>query len=229
MHHGRLGEYAIEIEQARPAVLRDAKITSYAGRHGISLESGRVAGKSGWLAGWPGHPWQPPRSVAGVTAAEPPAGTDLPLPAIPASAGALVFDQAGRLLILNPVYKSGWTIPGGVMEADGETPWAACRREVREECGLDVQRGRLACVDFRPPRPGKPGGLRFLFDCGALPDRSLAGLVLQPEEISEYRLLPPPEALDLLRKPIRRRVRAALRGTRTRYLENGRPVPGVTP
>jgi 8-oxo-dGTP diphosphatase len=173
--------------------------------------------------------------VAGVTAAEPPADAEppaeaeLPLPAIPASAGALIFDQAGRLLILNPVYKSGWTIPGGVMEADGETPWAACRREVREECGLDVQRGRLACVDFRPPRPGKPGGLRFLFDCGALPGRSLAGLVLQPEEISEYRLLPPGEALDLLRKPIRRRVRAALRGTGTRYLENGRPVPGVTP
>ena len=44
------------------------------------------------------------------------------LPAIPASAGALVFDQAGRLLILKPTYKSGWSIPGGVMEADGETP-----------------------------------------------------------------------------------------------------------
>ena len=90
------------------------------------------------------------------------------LPAIPASAGAMIFDSAGRLLILKPVYKSGWTIPGGVMEA-GETPWAACQREVREECGLTVQRGRLACVDFRPPRSGKPGGLRFLFDCGALP------------------------------------------------------------
>ena len=53
--------------------------------------------------------------------------------------------------------------------------------------------------------------------------------MLQPEEVSEYRLLPPPEALDLLRKPIRRRVRAALAGARTRYLENGRRVPGVTP
>ena len=42
-----------------------------------------------------------------------------PLPAIPASAGALIFDQTGRLLILKPVYKSGWTIPGGVMEAGG--------------------------------------------------------------------------------------------------------------
>ena len=41
------------------------------------------------------------------------------LPAIPVSAGALIFDRSGRLLILKPTYKSGWTIPGGVMEADG--------------------------------------------------------------------------------------------------------------
>ncbi len=150
-----------------------------------------------------------------------------PLPAIPASAGALIFDRAGRLLILNPVYKSGWTIPGGVMEAGGETPWRACQREVREECGLTVRHGRLACVDYRPPRTGKPGGLRFLFDCGRLPEEDLAAIVLQPEEISEYRFEPLPAALDLLRKPIRRRVRAALRSGGSCYLENGRPVPGV--
>jgi hypothetical protein len=71
-------------------------------------------------------------------------------PLVPASAGAMIFDRAGRLLILNPTYKSGWTIPGGVMEADGESPWQACRREVREETGLDVTSGRLACVDSRP-------------------------------------------------------------------------------
>ena len=88
------------------------------------------------------------------------------LPAIPASAGAMIFDGAGCVLILKPTYKSGWTIPGGVMEADGETPWEACQREVREECGLDVRTGRLVCVDFRRPRPGRPGGMRFLFDCG---------------------------------------------------------------
>jgi 8-oxo-dGTP diphosphatase len=150
-----------------------------------------------------------------------------PLPAIPVSAGALIFDRAGRLLILKPVYKSGWTIPGGVMEGGGETPWAACQREVREECGLTVHRGRLACVDVRPPRRGKPGGLRFLFDCGTMPDESLAAIVLQPEEISDYRVEPLPAALDLLRKPIRRRVRAALGATCPPYLENGRPVPGI--
>jgi 8-oxo-dGTP diphosphatase len=83
---------------------------------------------------------------------------DLELPAIPVSAGALIFDRAGGLLIVKPTYKSGWTIPGGVMEADGETPWQACRREVREETGIEVRKGRLACMDFRRPRPGNPGG-----------------------------------------------------------------------
>ena len=151
----------------------------------------------------------------------------MPLPAIPVSAGALIFDRAGHLLILKPTYKSGWTIPGGVMEADGESPWEACQREVREETGVEVARGRLAAVDFRRPRPGRPGGIRFLFDCGKVSDKALADLLLQPEEISESRLAPLPDALALLRGPIRRRVRAATRGQRLVYLEDGRPVSGV--
>lgn len=156
-----------------------------------------------------------------------PGRQDDALPAIPVSAGALIFDRAGRLLILNPTYKSGWTIPGGVMEADGETPWEACRREVREECGIEVRRGRLACMDFRRPRPDRPGGVRFLFDCGAVGDDHLAAIVLQPEEVSEYRLVAMADALPLLRRPIRRRVRAASAHRALVYLEDGRPVPGV--
>jgi 8-oxo-dGTP diphosphatase len=152
---------------------------------------------------------------------------DMARPAIPASAGALVFDRPGRLLILKPTYKSGWTIPGGVMEADGETPWQACRREVREECGIELRRGRLACVDFRRPRPASPGGIRFLFDCGTLDDSTLAAITLQAEEISEHRLAKLPEALALLRRPIRRRVRAATAGRALVYLEDGRKVPAV--
>ena len=156
------------------------------------------------------------------------AEADLELPAIPASAGALIFDRAGRLLILKPTYKSGWTIPGGVMEADGETPWEACQREVREETGIEVHAGRLACMDFRRPRLGNPGGIRFLFDCGALGGQDLAGIVIQAEEISEYRFTALPEALTLLRGPIRRRVRAASAGRRLVYLEDGLPVPGAS-
>jgi 8-oxo-dGTP diphosphatase len=134
------------------------------------------------------------------------------LPAIPVSAGALIFDRAGRLLILKPTYKSGWTIPGGVMESDGETPWEACRREVAEECGLQIGAGhpaRLACMDFRRPRPGKPG------------------IVVQSEEIAEHRMADLRTALTMLRKPIRRRVRAATGGQALHYLEDGLPVSGV--
>jgi 8-oxo-dGTP diphosphatase len=158
---------------------------------------------------------------------------DFVLPRVPVSAGALIFDRKGRLLILKPTYKSGWTIPGGIMEAGGETPWQACQREVREECGLDVTDGRLACMDFRPWRASNPGGIRYLFDCGALRDSALAGIVLQPEEVSEHRLVPVASALLLLRGPIRRRVHAVRRrnGTaRTRatlYLEDGRRVGAV--
>jgi 8-oxo-dGTP diphosphatase len=149
------------------------------------------------------------------------------VPAIPVSAGALIFDRAGQLLILKPTYKTGWTIPGGVMEADGETPWDACRREVLEECGIEVSSGRLACMDFRRPRPGRPGGVRYLFDCGRFSDETLAAVVVQAEEVAEFRLTALSSALGLLRGPIRRRVRAATRGKRLVYLEDGCPVPGV--
>jgi 8-oxo-dGTP diphosphatase len=149
-------------------------------------------------------------------------------PAVQVSAGALIFDRVGRLLILEPTYKTGWTIPGGVMEADGETPWDACRREVREECGIEVRSGRLACTDFHPGRPGHPGGIRFLFDCGPVDDAALAAIKLQPEEIAEYRLVPPVTALALLRPAIRRRVQAVSRHPGFVYLEDGRPVPGIS-
>jgi 8-oxo-dGTP diphosphatase len=147
------------------------------------------------------------------------------IPRIPASAGALVWDRKGRLLILKPTYKGGWTIPGGIIEADGETPWEACRRETREECGLEVRHGRLVCVDFLRPRPGRPGGMRFLFSCGTFRDSALSGIVLQEEEISAYRLARVEQALRWLSGPVRRRVTAAVNNSgKLRYLEDGRPV-----
>jgi 8-oxo-dGTP diphosphatase len=149
------------------------------------------------------------------------------VPRIPASAGALIFDEHGRLLILKPSYKKGWTIPGGQIEADGESPWAACQRETREECGLEVSHGRLVCVDYRPPKPTRPGGVRFLFDCGAFTDRQLNAITLQDGEIVAYRLATLAEALTLLSGPLRRRVSASAGTERCLYLENGRPVAGV--
>ena len=159
---------------------------------------------------------------------------DPDIPRIPASAGALIFDEGGRLLILKPNYKQGWTIPGGQVDADGESPWDACRRETLEECGLEVEHGRLVCVDFLAPRPHRPdrahrpGGVRFLFDCGTFSNERLKMITLQAEEIDEYRLAEMDEALALLSGPLRRRVSKAASAKRCLYLENGRRVPGVT-
>jgi len=149
------------------------------------------------------------------------------VPRIPASAGALIFDAAGRLLVLKPSYKRGWTVPGGQVEPGGESPWEACRRETREECGLEVDRGRLVCVDFLRPRADRPGGVRFLFDCGTFTDRQLGAIRLQAAEIEEHRLATLSEAAILLSGPLRRRVAASVGSKHCVYLEDGRPVPAV--
>jgi hypothetical protein len=70
--------------------------------------------------------------------------------------------------------------------------------------------------------------MRFLFDCGALPDTTLAGITLQETELSEHRLVDPTTALELLSGPLRRRVGAALAASECVYLEDGRPVAAVT-
>lgn len=149
-------------------------------------------------------------------------------PRIPASAGALIFDRQARLLILKPTYKRGWTIPGGEIEATGESPWQGCRRETFEECGLRVERGRLVCVDFLPPRTGRAGGVRFLFDCGTLPDDQLGSIALAAGEIEQHRFAELAEAGRLLSGPVGRRVIAAAARADCVYLENGRRVDGVS-
>ena len=149
------------------------------------------------------------------------------VPRIPASAGALIFDRAGRLLVLKPNYKKGWTLPGGQIDPGGESPWDACRRETLEECGLKVATGRLVCVDFLRPKPSRLGGVRFLFDCGAFTDERLAAIRLQEAEIEEHRFARLSEAITLLSGPLRRRVSAVMAAKRCIYLEDGRPVPGL--
>jgi ADP-ribose pyrophosphatase YjhB (NUDIX family) len=149
------------------------------------------------------------------------------VPRIPASAGAMIFDEAGRLLILKPNYKKGWTIPGGQIDSGGESPWDACRRETQEECSLVVTRGRLVCVDFLAPKPSRPGGVRFLFHCGVFGDLELASIRLDDREIDEHRLVELEVAATLLSGPLRRRVSAGAAATRCVYLENGRPVRAV--
>ncbi len=166
-----------------------------------------------------------PKEIPPIPASAPPIPASVPR--IPASAGALIFDKVGRLLILNPTYKAGWTIPGGQLEETGESPWQGCRRETLEECGLEIKRGRLACVDFLRPRPGRAGGVRFLFDCGRFGDERLATITVDGAEIDEHRFAELAEAASLLSGPVRRRVLAAAGRKHCVYLEEGRRVKRV--
>jgi 8-oxo-dGTP diphosphatase len=61
-------------------------------------------------------------------------------------AGAIVFDAAGRLLVIQrgqPPGQGLWSVPGGRCHA-GESTEAACVREVAEETGLRVSVQRWA-------------------------------------------------------------------------------------
>ena len=82
------------------------------------------------------------------------------LSAIPVSAGALVFDRAGRLLILKPTYKSGWTIPGGVLETDGwRRPGTLAGVRMAGGTRPPHRRGppgAPGCMDFRRPARASP-------------------------------------------------------------------------
>ena len=81
--------------------------------------------------------------------------------------------------------------------------------------------------DFLHPRPHRPGGARFLFDCGVVPAADRASVVLQDGEIEDHRWVGADEAGRLLSGPVGRRVVRALGATATVYLEDGRPVDGV--
>jgi 8-oxo-dGTP diphosphatase len=75
------------------------------------------------------------------------AGVLLTQPRFTVTAGVVVSDERGRVLLLRHVLRggSGWGVPGGFLAA-GEQPEEAIRREVREETGLALEGVELAFV-----------------------------------------------------------------------------------
>jgi 8-oxo-dGTP diphosphatase len=125
-----------------------------------------------------------------------------------AGAGALITDQAGRVLLVKPNYREHWLWPGGHVEV-GESPEQACAREVTEELGLTLPVGRLLVVHWVPPFPDRPLPLvHFLFDCGSVPNDD--GVVLQEEELDEYGFFDVDEAKAIMPPYLVTRLRAAL-------------------
>jgi 8-oxo-dGTP diphosphatase len=131
-------------------------------------------------------------------------------PGVVLAAGALITDPGGRVLLVKPNYRDYWTVPGGICE-HGEPPHAGCAREVAEEIGLELLVGRLLAIDWSQPYgPQARPIMHFLFDCGGLEDG--AGIVLQHEELDDFRFTDPAEASEYLAPYGVRRVTAALEG-----------------
>jgi ADP-ribose pyrophosphatase YjhB (NUDIX family) len=75
--------------------------------------------------------------------------------------GAVVLD-AGRVLLVRrgkPPLAGKWSLPGGLLEL-GETTAEAARREVAEECGLQIRVGEVAGILDRVVRDAE-GRIRY--------------------------------------------------------------------
>lgn len=137
------------------------------------------------------------------------------------AAGALFLDPASRVLLVHPTYKDTWDIPGGYVER-GESPAAACRREIAEELGLDRLPHRLIAVDWAPhEREGDK--LLFLFDCGTLGDDEHR-IRLEGNELDRWAWIDLDELDGYVLPRIARRIRSAISNVTTSYLEHGKPL-----
>ena len=83
-------------------------------------------------------------------------------PRFTVTAGAVIRDERGRVLLLRHVFRrgSGWGIPGGFL-ARGEQPDEAVRRELREETGLALGEVELAFVRTL----ARPHQVEVIFRC----------------------------------------------------------------
>lgn len=125
------------------------------------------------------------------------------------AAGAIIRDQVGRILMVEPIYKPTWDIPGGVVDPN-ESPMDGCQREIREELGLDLPLTRLLVVDWIPQQGVWHDALMFVFDGGTLTDDQAGRFALPEGELNAVRFVTLDQAEDHLRPSARRRLRTAL-------------------
>lgn len=146
---------------------------------------------------------------------------DLPKKRI--SAGCLLFNDNGELLIVKTTYKNHWSIPGGTVNAD-EPPREACQREVKEEIGLIIKDLRFVCVDYFAEQGEKSEAIHFIFTGQKLTETDIDKIHLAKGEIEQCRFVVPEKAVGLLSKNFMKRLPRCIMAIRSKtaiYLENG--------
>ncbi|MFF7737282.1 NUDIX domain-containing protein [Streptomyces sp. NPDC007984] len=140
------------------------------------------------------------------------------------AAGALFFDDADRVLLVEPSYKDYRDIPGGYVE-QGESPRQACLREVHEELGIEPHIGRLLVVDWAPSS-GEGDKVLYLFDGGRLSADQRQKIALQADELRSYDFHHAEQLPELTIPRLVRRITAGIQARAvglTAYLEQGVP------
>jgi 8-oxo-dGTP diphosphatase len=146
------------------------------------------------------------------------------LPRKRCSAGALIRNPEGALLIVKPTYRPDWLLPGGIVES-GEAPLMSMIREVREEVGIEVQVHSLLYVDYLQADAELGDALHFLFDCGTVSAAVAESARAIDPELSDIRWASPEEAKTLLAAPIAKR----LQQPPGHYLHQGQPQTAFFP
>lgn len=139
------------------------------------------------------------------------------------AAGA-VFVRSDEVLLVHKTYGDGWDIPGGYVEP-GEAPGEACRREVREELGIDRAPQRLLVHDWAPSS-AEGDKVLYVFYCGEIGDER--NIELQEAELDKWEWVPVDKIDGYVIPRLGRRLRQAYTAfTRnlTAYLEHGEPAP----
>jgi 8-oxo-dGTP diphosphatase len=142
------------------------------------------------------------------------------------AAAALFLNTQNEILIVKPIYRERWLLPGGVVEAR-ESPRQACMREVKQELGLEVAVGKLLCVDYKVQQGTREEGIEFVFFGGMLTDEVVRRIQLQLDELDEFRFVGLEDAVEQLNPWSASRLPFSLQALQegtTVYLEDGQKV-----
>ncbi len=143
---------------------------------------------------------------------------------------ALIRNIAGDVLMVKPVYKAGWILPGGAAHQD-ESVADAVAREVLEELGLTLAFTHFLALDRTAviAEENPVEGFNVVCDGGVLSDEDAAAVVVAPEalhEVERVKWVPVEElddhALEYQSRRIRQALGAVNAGLRLPLLEVGR-------
>lgn len=145
--------------------------------------------------------------------------------ATPRIASGALFVDGDRVLLVHKTYGNGWDIPGGYVDA-GESPAAACRRELKEELGIEREVHRLLVLDWAP-HADEGDKILCVFDCGELGNDEKR-IRLAGDELDRWQWVPVDRLPAFVIPRLARRLISAYQAHRTGvqiYLENGEPTP----